>query len=225
MNIARGSYTNGASVIPYPSNQPQANEKWRLYVADEKNFQIVANENADLVVLPGNAGFTLQNKSDLTADSFWTLITQDGNVASGQTESGFLVVESGYYCLKNSDGQYLSYEGNDTADTPRFTLSSEPVLWYLEQSENCYAIRQKPYHRKALNVSQGKYENGNSVIQYPYSGTANECWEFGVFPNERKKVRHDGSQCGILVMAESQCTQKGARHVLPSLSYQLCKLV
>ena len=58
-----------------------------------------------------------------------------------------------------------------------------------------------------------------------FEGNRNFHTQFGVFPNERKKVRHDSSKCGILVMEESQCTQKRARHVLPSLSYQLCKLV
>ena len=40
-----------------------------------------------------------------------------------------------------------------------------------------------------------------------------------------EKRRHDGSKCGILVMEKPQCTQKGARHVLQFLSYQLCGLV
>ena len=47
----------------------------------------------------------------------------------------------------------------------------------------------------------------------------------GRVPKQAKKVRHDGSKCGILVMKEPQCTQKGARHVLQFLLYQLCRLV
>ena len=179
MNISGAVYETGTPVILFPSNQTVAHEKWRFYSGDGQSFQIVANQDTSLAVIPGDDGLILQDRTRID-NGAWTFVTPDGNPVKGEIKDDFLSIDAGSYYIQYQDGKYLSFEGYDKAETVRYILSENPFAWYVQYraDDDCYVIRQEQWPIKALNIAMGAYEAGTRVIEYPYSGTPNEQWLF-----------------------------------------------
>ena len=138
---------------------------WQFWTQDGVSFKIVPYEHSNLAVKANEGGFILTDRAD---GDTWTLVQPD----SISTDGDFLIVESGYYGVLNSNGRFLSF------DSPQFTLADEHVWWYVENVDGAYSIRRRNQSWQSLDLSHGTLEDGIEVITYQHHGGTNQQWDF-----------------------------------------------